>query len=132
MTAVDRVAFTLRTPADRAKAVRLVNGVSAGSRFEVKAPRRSNDQNALMWLKLSAISKQVDWYGEKLSDYDWKDMFSATLRKARVVPGLDGTGFVVLGLRTSDMSKEEFSNLLELIDAFAAEKGVSFDGVENG
>jgi hypothetical protein len=83
-----------------------------------------------MWAMLADISKQVDWYGEKLSAEDWKDVFTASLRKAKVVPGLDG-GFVVLGLRTSAMSRNEMTNLLELIGAFAAEKGVKFsDGAQ--
>ena len=50
-------------------------------------------------------------------------MLTAALRKAKVVPGLDG-GFVVLGQRTSQMGKREFSDLIELIYAFGAEKGV--------
>lgn len=124
----DSATIVLNTGADRERAIRWCSKIKDGTRVTFKAPRRSLDQNALMWLKLAAISKQVDWYGEKLSDHDWKDIFSASLRKARVVPGLDGTGFVVLGLRTSDMSKEEFGNLIDLIDAFAAEKGVVFDG----
>jgi len=41
------------------------------------------------------------------------------------VPGIDG-GFVVLGLSTSKMSKEEMSELLELALAFGAQKGVVF------
>jgi hypothetical protein len=81
-----------------------------------------------MWAMLADISKQVDWYGEKLSAEDWKDVFTAALRKCRVVPGLDG-GFVVLGLRTSAMTKQEMTNLLELMGAFAAEKGVTFHDV---
>ena len=55
----------------------------------------------------------------------------AALRKARVVPGIDG-GFVPLGMRTSDMSKGELSQLLELIAAFGAERGVKFGDEENG
>jgi hypothetical protein len=39
-----------------------------------------------------------------------------------VVPNLEGTGFVALGLSTSKMSKREFSDLLELVNAFAAER----------
>jgi hypothetical protein len=125
---VDRVTFILKSPADRAKAVRLVNGVSDGSRFEVKAPRRSNDQNAKLWAMLADISEQVEWYGYKLSSESWKDIFSAGLKKALVVPNLDGTGFVMLGLRTSDMSKQELSDLLELITHFGAERNVKFSG----
>lgn len=125
----DRAHIVLRTANDRAKAVRWINGVPEGSRVEFKAPRRSNDQNALMWSLLAPIAAKVDWYGEKLSTEDWKQMFVASLKKARVVPGLDGTGFVVLGLRTSDMSKDEMSNLIELIHAFAAERGVELGEV---
>ena len=45
---------------------------------------------------------------------------SASLRKARVVPGIDPGTYVPLGMRTSDMSKEEMGLLLDLIAAFAA------------
>ena len=62
----------------------------------------------------------------KLTD-EWKDVFSAALKKQKVVPGLDG-GFVVCGQSTSRMSKREFSDLVELIYAFGAERGVVFSG----
>ena len=42
----------------------------------------------------------------------------------RMVPNLDGNGFVSLGRSSSALSKEEFSDLMELIAAFAAERGV--------
>jgi hypothetical protein len=98
----------------------------SGSRVEFKAPRRSLDQNSKLWATLTEIALQVDWYGQKLSAEDWKDVFTASLRKARVVPGIDAGTYVPLGMRTSDMSKSEFSELLELIHAFAAEHGVVF------
>ncbi len=79
-----------------------------------------------MWARLTEIAQQVDWYGQKLSAEDWKDVFSASLRKARVVPGIDPGTYVPLGMRTSDMTKEEMGNLLELVDAFAAERSVVF------
>jgi len=99
----------------------------AGNRLtlEIKREKRSNEQNRLMWAALSDISRQVDWYGEKLSPEDWKHVLSASLKKQRAVPGLDG-GFVVLGLSTSKMSKDEMSELLELALAFGAQKGVVF------
>jgi beta-xylosidase len=97
-----------------------------GSRVEFKAPRRSLDQNALMWSRLTDISQQVEWYGQKLTAEDWKDVMSASLRKCRVVPGIDAGTFVPLGMRTSDMSKAEMADLLELIAAFGAERGVKF------
>ena len=90
-------------------------------------PNRTLDQNSLLWPLLTEVSKQVDWYGNKLTADEWKDVFSAALKKQKVVPGLDG-GFVVCGQSTSRMSKREFSDLVELIYAFGAERGVVFSG----
>lgn len=104
--------------------------VPAGTTVEFRAPRRSIDQNALMWSLLGQIGKQVDWYGQKLSSEDWKDVLTASLRRTRVVPGIDAGTFVPLGMRTSQMTKEEISELLELIYAFGAERGVKFRELE--
>jgi hypothetical protein len=93
---------------------------------EFRAPRRSLDQNALMWSLLQQISKGVDWYGQKLSSEDWKDVLTASLRRTRVVPGIDAGTFVPLGMRTSQMTKEEISDLIESIIAFGPENGVKF------
>ena len=84
---------------------------------------RTNDQNAKLWPMLDDIARQVDWYGNKLTDEEWKDVFSAALKRQKVVPGLDG-GFVVCGQRTSKMGKREFSDLIELMYSFGAEQGV--------
>jgi len=99
----------------------------AGHRLQVtvRKEKRSNEQNRLMWAALTDIANQVDWYGEKLTADDWKTMLTASLRKQKTVPGVDG-GFVVLGLSTSKMTKEEMSELLELALAFGADKGVVF------
>jgi hypothetical protein len=122
---VSRATVIIRTDADRKKVATWAQNVQPGSRVEFKAPRRSLDQNSNLWACLTDVAHQVDWYGQKLTAEDWKDVFSAALRKARVVPGIDG-GFVPLGMRTSDMSKGEMSALIELIHAFGAERGVKF------
>ena len=123
---MSRATVILRQSADRERVARWASKVPAGTVVEFRAPRRSLSQNALLWARLTEIARTVDWYGQKLSAEDWKDVFSASLRKSRVVPGIDGGSFVVLGMRTSDMTKEEMTALLDLIDAFAAERGVTF------
>ena len=104
----------------------------AGHRMvvEVKPETRSLEQNARLWAMLTDISEQVDWYGKKLSPTDWKHLFSSTLRKLEVVPNLEGTGFVALGLSTSKMTRAEMSEMQELMAAFGAEKGVRFKAME--
>ena len=95
----------------------------------VQDPTRTLEQNALMWAMLADISAQVDWYGQKLTSEEWKDVFSAALKRQKVVPGLDG-GFVVCGQRTSKMTKGEMSDLVELMNAFCAERGVKLTAPE--
>lgn len=99
----------------------------AGYHVRITPPTRNLEQNAKMWASLTDISNQVDWYGKKLSPDDWKNVFSASLKKLEVVPNLDGTGFVALGMSTSKMTIKEMSDILELIGAFAAEKGVKLN-----
>jgi hypothetical protein len=121
-----RALVVIRSDTDRRKAAGWAQKAPPGTRIEFKRAKRSIPQNSLLWARLTDISQQVEWYGQKLAADDWKDMFTASLRKARVVPGLDPGSFVLLGLHTSDMSKDEMTMLLDLIDAFAAERGVQW------
>jgi len=95
----------------------------------LKRPKRTLDQNAKLWPMLTDISRQVEWYGQKLNPYEWKDVLTAALKKQKAVPGIDG-GLVMIGAHTSQMTKEEMSDLLEVIYAFGAEKGVKWSEPE--
>lgn len=117
-------AFHLVHDEARRRAIAAIGSAPQGHVVTLKEPNRSNEQNALLWAMLHEISEQVDWHGRKLSPEDWKHVFSSSLRRLDVVPNLEGTGFVALGLSTSRMSKREFSDLIELIAAFAAERGI--------
>lgn len=94
---------------------------------DIKPMTRSIEQNAKLWATLSDVAEQVEWYGRKLDAESWKHIFSAALKKQDVVPNLDGSGFVVLGLSTSKMSVAEMRDMLELINAFCAERGVKLN-----
>lgn len=108
----------------------LGGALQAGKRLviTIKPETRSLQQNARLWAMLTEISQQVDWYGRKLTAEEWKHVFSASLKKQDVVPGLDG-GFVVLGLSTSKMTKSEMGDLQTLMEAFGAQQGVKFSAV---
>lgn len=99
----------------------------AGHRLEVtvRKERRSTQANARMWAMLSDVAEQVVWHGKKLSPADWKCVFTASLKRQDVVPGIDG-GFVVIGAYTSTMTVAEHCALMELIEAFGAQQGVRF------
>lgn len=124
---MSRAVIILNGLADRNRAADWAMRLTSGTRIEFKAPKRSIDQNAKMWAMLTEIATQVPWHGLKLSPDDWKLIFlDALKRELRMVPNIDGTGFVNLGRSSSDLSKQEFGDLIELIHAFGANHGVIF------
>ena len=101
-----------------------------GTRAEFKRAKRSLPQNARMWAMLTDVASQITWHGQKLTPDDFKLIFlDALKREVRIVPAIDGRGFVNLGRSSSDLSKSEMGDLMELISAFGAEHGVRFHEV---
>lgn len=86
---------------------------------------------------LTEIARLVPWHGVTIQPQDYKLIFMAALRQEmRIVPNLAGDGFVNIGVSSSDLSKSEMSDLIELMYLFAAERGIVFswekkDGEEN-
>lgn len=124
---MSRHLITLNGNADRERVVRYVAQAPSGTRVEFKAAKRTLPQNDLMWSMLTDIARELPWHGIKLKPDDWKLIFlDALKREARMVPNLEGNGFVNLGRSTSDLSKEEMSDLIELIRAFGANHEIKF------
>lgn len=128
----DKLTLPLWEPVQAHKAILAVYArakplLMAGHRLvvELRPEKRSDPQNRRMWAMLTEVAKQVDWHGQKLDSEDWKHIFTASLKKQRVAPGIDG-GFVVLGTKTSRMTKAEMTELIELIFAFGAQHDVRF------
>lgn len=96
--------------------------------IELRPITRTLAQNALMWSILTDLSQQTKWAvdGEMvtLDPEEVKDILTAGLRKhQRMARGIDG-GLVILGMRTSRMTKAQMSDLIELAYAVGAERGV--------
>ena len=121
--------YILANPTARANAVQAVRTAPDGYKITVAEPSRTLDQNAAQWPILQAFSEQLTWpingVMVKMDEDDWKDVMTAAFKKetVRLAQGLDG-GLVMLGLRTSKMSKKEFSEYLEFLHATAALRGV--------
>ena len=117
--------FRLVHPLARKGAADFAMTIDDGWIAEFKPATRTTDQNSKLWPMLDDVSKQVEWYGRKLSTDDWKHIFSASLKKQEAVPGIDG-GIVVLGQSTSNLSKRDFADLIEIIYAFGAQHNVQW------
>ena len=131
---MSRVTVVLNSRMARERVSRWVMNAPLNTRVEMKEPKRSLPQNDRMWAMLTDVSRQVAHHGVKLSPDDWKLVFLEALgRELRMVPNLDGTGFVNLGRSSSDLSKVEMTDLIELIFAYGAQHGVVFlDGQGSG
>lgn len=122
-----RALITLLSATDRERAKHWVDRAPVRSRVEFKAARRSLEQNAKLWASLSDIASQVGWFGKRLTTNQWKIVFlDALKRESQLVPNIDGTGFVDLGRSSSDLTKDEMSQLIEIILCFGAQHGVIF------
>lgn len=120
--------FELRTPQAKQSAILAIQSVPLDQNLAVRIVKKNRtlEQNSLLWALLAEVSEQVVWHGRKLTPENWKDMFSASLKKMDVVPNLDGDGFVILGQSTSRMTVSQLNDLIALIQAFGAENGVVF------
>lgn len=104
----------------------------AGHRLTVmvRSRFRTNEQNNAQWPYLDAFAAQLLWpvNGQmvQMDSEDWKDVLTAAFRNetARIAMGLNG-GVVMLGVRTSKMLVDEFSEWLEFLKATAADRGVT-------
>ena len=116
--------LTLTGEAAKKAACREILAAPEGYIVTIAEKTRSLDQNAKLWPMLHDIARQCDWHGLKLKAEEWKDLLSAGLVQSKVVPNMEGNGFVILGQRTSKMTKSQFAALIELLCAFGAERGV--------
>ena len=116
------------SPRERARALSWVQTAPYGTTVVFGRPRRSLPQNARLHAMCTDVACQVEWGGKKRDVEAWKDIFTAALLSAEheldVVPGING-GFVLLGLHTSGLKKDQMSDLFLLIEAFCAEHGVT-------
>ncbi|WP_426608451.1 recombination protein NinB, partial [Pantoea anthophila] len=98
----------------------------------IQERKRSSDQNRRMWPLLHDLSRQVEWYGQKYTPDDWKDLITALVAKSkneqqRTAPGIGG-GVVMFGSRTSKMRVSEMVEVIEAIYWFGTEQNVKFSG----
>jgi hypothetical protein len=121
-----QAAIRLASPETREKAATWCWNADPGTLATFATPdKRTLAQNAAMWAMLTEIAEQVEWYGQRLPADDWKLLFLANMgRGLRMVPALDGRGFVNLNVSSSALRVREFAELIDDIHRFAADRGV--------
>lgn len=124
--------FILSHQTARQRAQQAIQTAQDGHVVTLSEPTRNLEQNAAQWPILQAFSDCLVWpvngRMETLTPDEWKDILTAAFRResTRVAMGLDG-GMVMLGARTSAMSKREFSEWLEFLHATAVDRGIELE-----
>jgi hypothetical protein len=122
---MSRAALILATPAVRERAIRWIASAPERTRVEFYGPQRTSDQNAKMWAMLTDVAQQREHAGRKYSADMWKVIFLHALgQEMQFVPALDGKTFLPIGISSSKLSKAEMSDMIELMMAWGAEKGI--------
>lgn len=118
--------YNLVLRGNREIAHRIIDTAPFGSRFEVKPPRRTLEQNALMWTLLGEVAAAKP-EGRSLTPDVWKALFLHALdHTQRFEMALDGKGMVPVGFRSSKLTKEQMSALIDTICEYGARHGVEF------
>lgn len=101
-------------------------------------PKKTREQEAKYHAQIGDIAKQCEFMGKRWSEEDWKRLLIdgfARVKAAegeplndwgRVVPSLDGSGFVQLGVQSRGFEKEVASEFIEHLYAYGAENGVDW------
>lgn len=97
---------------------------------EVRDVTRTDDQNKMLWPLLARFEDQATIRGQTFKDHQWKSIFLEALgHEQEMLPSLDGSRWFAAGLRSSKLGVRSFSDLLELIQAEAATRGVNLEKV---
>ena len=114
----------LTGPRQRLYAHQLIDAAPDYSTVTIVGGDRTLDQNAKLWATLTEISAAKP-EGRHLTPDVWKSLFMHALDHAqRFEMALDGKGMVPVGFRSSRMTKAQMADLIEFVNAYAAEHGI--------
>ena len=100
--------------------------------IEIKAISKSREQEEKYHAMIGDISKQAQHLGSKWDAESWKRFLlwqyakESGTSQGQIVPSLDGTGIVQLGLQSRHFSKEEASEFVEWLFSWGANNGITF------
>lgn len=128
---MDKITIKLIDGERRTRAAQAIHRVPDDWVVTIAPPTRTLDQNAKMHAMIADIMRQVDTDRQWTAD-EWKDRFLHALGKEmNFLPDLDGRAFFPRGYRSSQLSKADFADLVEIIYAFGAEHNVKWSEPEH-
>jgi hypothetical protein len=114
---------------------KIKNALNAGRQLtlEINPASKSRPQEEKYHAIIGEIAKQAQHMGAKWSAEDWKRLLVDKFMRANwqtdltIIPNLDSTGIVQLGVQTRKFTKEQASEFVEFLQAWATENGVTLE-----
>lgn len=131
-----RQVFHFRHDQARRNAAQFCMTAPEGWIAKFDAPKKSRDQEEKYHAMIADIARQVELNGQRWGVEDAKrllvDAFARVMaangtplkQSSRIVPSLDGSGFVQLGVQTRRFRVSEASEFIEYLYAFGTEHNV--------
>jgi len=129
----DKQVFILATPEIRRNAERACSGAPDGWLLTIEPPKKSRPQEALYHTLFSQIAKSRQFMGKKHDAETWKRLIVDSFARIKasegepiqghgsMIPNLDQTGFVQLGVQTRRFTKSQASEFIEFVHAWMSE-----------
>ena len=130
--------FRLVHPTARQLASRACINAPDGYVCEIRPANKSRDQEAKYHAMFSDVARQLEFMGEKRDTETWKRLLVDAFARVKsaegdpvqgigsIIPNLDGTGFVQLGVQTRRFSKKHASEFIEYLYAFGDDRNVKW------
>lgn len=128
LTSTEQAKTTIRLHWDK-----ITKALDSGKHLtmEIKLVSKTREQEEKYHAMIGDIAKQAQHMGAKWSADDWKrllvDQFArdSLMYGSPIIPNLDGTGIVQLGVQTRNFTKEQASEFVEWLYAWAANNGIN-------
>lgn len=101
--------------------------VPDGTRVVFAVQKHTSAQRIRFHAMINELAKQAVHNGRKYNAVQWKAILLQALgQEIEFLPTLDGKSFFPTGFHTSDFSKEQMSDAIEMVFSWGAEHGVKF------
>ena len=98
----------------------------------ITEPKKSREQEEKYHAMIGEIAKQAEHMGSRWDAESWKrflvDQFvrDAGINQGKIVPSLDKTGIVQLGMQTRSFTTEQATEFIDWLHAWGADNGITF------
>jgi len=135
---MEKQLYRLVHPTARQLASRACIQAPDGFIVEIKPPSKSRDQEARYHAMFSDVARQVEFMGSMRDAETWKRLLVDAFARVKaaegdpvqgvgaIMPNLDGTGFVQLGVQTRRFSKRHASEFIDFMRAWGVDNDVQW------